>query len=121
MDQRLYKSNPIRGSDAYELVDLDYQLKGSGLPHFLVTDLGVTEFGEPTITALGIGPAKSSEINKFTSKYNLYKPNEKFLVETFGEKVMEEQDVMDMIKEARAKKFESCGCGTYASTNTKKE
>jgi PTH2 family peptidyl-tRNA hydrolase len=107
--------------DSYELVDLDYQLKGSGLPHFLVTDLGVTEFGEPTITALGIGPAESSEINKFTSKYNLYQPNEKFLVERFGHEILENQDVMELIKKEREEKFNGCGCGIGAITNTKKE
>jgi PTH2 family peptidyl-tRNA hydrolase len=93
--------------DAYELVDLDYQLKGTGLPHFLVTDLGVTEFGKPEITALGIGPAKSSEINKFTGKYKLYQPNIDWLKETYGENVLGEQDIMQLVKKSRKKEQEA--------------
>jgi PTH2 family peptidyl-tRNA hydrolase len=88
--------------DAYELVDLDYQLdERDDIPNFLVIDLGVTEFGEPTITSMGIGPAESDKIDEFTSKYGLYKPNEEFLKENFqidGEQV---QDVMKFIEKKR--------------------
>lgn len=97
--------------DTYELVDLDYRLKATGIPHFLVTDLGVTEFGKPKITSLGIGPAKSSEINKFTSKYKLYKPNVKWLEDQYGAGILDSnQDIMELIKNARAEGEEAFSC-----------
>lgn len=56
-----------------EMVELDYKLEAErGIPHFLATDLGVTEFEGATQTALAIGPAPAKAINKFTAKYNLF-------------------------------------------------
>jgi PTH2 family peptidyl-tRNA hydrolase len=44
----------------------------AGLPCAMVTDLGFTEFhGEPTHTAVAIGPAKSEEIDKITGPGSL--------------------------------------------------
>lgn len=87
--------------DDYELVDLYYQLDESNLPFFLAIDLGVTEFGKPTITALGIGPGTSDEIDKYTSQYNLYKPNEDFLKEHFNIDGEQVQDVMKYVEDKR--------------------
>ena len=89
--------------DDYELVDLYYRLDESGLPFFLAIDLGVTEFGKPTITALGIGPAISEDIDKYTSQYKLYKPNEEFLEENYNIDGEQTQDVMEYVKEKRSK------------------
>lgn len=44
------------------------------LPHIpiaLILDAGLTEFKEPTYTTLAIGPAKSIEIDKYTSYLKL--------------------------------------------------
>jgi PTH2 family peptidyl-tRNA hydrolase len=56
-----------------EMVELDYKLEAErGIPHYLATDLGVTEFEGATQTALAIGPAPAKKINRFTSKYSLF-------------------------------------------------
>lgn len=42
------------------------------IPHYLVKDMGFTEFnGVETVTALGIGPYYSVDIDRITSKYKL--------------------------------------------------
>lgn len=45
----------------------------AGIPHFLVVDSGCESFfgGEPTVTALGLGPARRSEIDHITRKLQL--------------------------------------------------
>lgn len=44
----------------------------AGIPCTLVNDLGYTCFeGQPTITVLGIGPARKSEIQHITKKFQL--------------------------------------------------
>ena len=44
-----------------------------GIPHFLVVDSGCANFfdGKPTITALGLGPAKKHEIQTITRRFQL--------------------------------------------------
>ncbi len=54
-----------------ELIELEKRARK--LPHFLVTDAGRTEFKEPTITCLGIGPAGASEIDRITGNLKLMK------------------------------------------------
>lgn len=44
----------------------------AGLTAYLITDAGLTEFKEPTITALGIGPGWSDEVDKVTGELELY-------------------------------------------------
>ena len=48
------------------------QAQEAGLPCMLITDLGYTQFeGQPTITALGIGPAKKDEIRHIVKRFQL--------------------------------------------------
>jgi PTH2 family peptidyl-tRNA hydrolase len=43
-----------------------------GIPAALITDLGYTCFnGQPTVTALGLGPAKQEEIKQITKRFQL--------------------------------------------------
>jgi len=44
-----------------------------GVPHFVVVDSGCANFfdGQPTITALGIGPAKRSEVKTIIGRFKL--------------------------------------------------
>ena len=45
-----------------------------GIPCALITDLGYTVFeGQPTITALGIGPCKKDEVWEFIKRFRLMK------------------------------------------------
>ncbi len=45
----------------------------AGIPYFRVTDTGCKNFfnGEPTITALGLGPATKAQIKHITKKFEL--------------------------------------------------
>lgn len=51
------------------------EAEAAGIPTYLVTDSGCKNFfnGEPTITALGLGPATKSQINHITRRFNLMK------------------------------------------------
>lgn len=51
-----------------------FELEQAGIPHFLVVDSGCANFfdGQPTVTALGFGPATKSELPKFIGKLQLY-------------------------------------------------
>ena len=56
-----------------ELLDLEKQAKDAGLLHCLIQDNGKTEFhGVKTYTALAIGLAESSDIDKITGHLKLY-------------------------------------------------
>lgn len=54
-----------------ELLYVADKAKVAKLPHYVVTDSGKTEFKEPTITCLAIGPAKSEDIDKITGQLGL--------------------------------------------------
>lgn len=59
------------GSEA-ELLELHKQAEEAGLTSHYVVDEGLTEFkGVPTITALAIGPDRSSKIDKITGHLKL--------------------------------------------------
>lgn len=59
-------------NDEEELLDIHDKAVLSGLPCALIQDAGLTEFdGEPTFTAVAIGPAKSEDIDKITSHLKL--------------------------------------------------
>lgn len=49
------------------------EAKRLGIPHFLVVDSGCKNFfdGQPTVTALGIGPARKDEIKTITRRFQL--------------------------------------------------
>ncbi|MHC1579351.1 MAG: peptidyl-tRNA hydrolase Pth2 [Candidatus Alkanophagales archaeon] len=54
-----------------ELLELKRRAEALKLPCALIRDAGRTEIPEGTVTALGIGPAKASEIDKVTGKLPL--------------------------------------------------
>jgi len=56
-----------------QLLRAEEQAKAAGIPVFKVVDSGCANFfnGEPTITALGIGPATKAQIKQITKKFQL--------------------------------------------------
>lgn len=59
-------------ADDKELLDLAQRVADAKIPCYVVLDAGRTEFhGEPTFTALGIGPALADDIDKFTGTLSL--------------------------------------------------
>jgi len=56
-----------------ELLKLQEKAKKMKIPNFLVIDAGLTEFPEPTITCLGLGPEEEMKINKVTGNLKLLK------------------------------------------------
>ena len=49
------------------------EAEAAGIPTYLVTDSGCKNFfdGEPTVTALGLGPASKDQIKHITKRYQL--------------------------------------------------
>lgn len=45
----------------------------AGVPHFLVVDSGCENFfdGQPTVTALGVGPITKNQAHKITGRFQL--------------------------------------------------
>lgn len=62
----------LQVSNLDKLLEIYNFAKESNLLAYLVTDLGKTEFNEPTITCLAIGPDKEENINKITGELKLY-------------------------------------------------
>ncbi len=56
-----------------DLLALEAAAKKAGLPHYLVRDYGLTEVGEGTVTALGIGPATDDDLDPLTGGLGLFK------------------------------------------------
>lgn len=59
--------------DIVKLYDYLWFDEETALSLFLAVEFGLTEVPVGTITALGIGPDLSEEIDKFTKKFTLYK------------------------------------------------
>ena len=55
-----------------ELADLAAKCTEFDIPFVVITDNGTTEFGEPTVTALGIGPWLDEELDKITGNLKLF-------------------------------------------------
>jgi PTH2 family peptidyl-tRNA hydrolase len=55
-----------------ELIDIYNNAKSAGLPCCLIKDAGLTEFSEPTLTAVGIGPDNSDKIDLITGNLPLF-------------------------------------------------
>lgn len=54
-----------------ELIELYQMAKDEGMPCALIRDAGLTEFKEPTLTAIAIGPYDSREIDLITGMKKL--------------------------------------------------
>ena len=62
------------GADSLEdLKVIQSKCQAVGIPTALITDSGCANFfnGAPTVTALGVGPAKRHEIKKILGRYKL--------------------------------------------------
>lgn len=53
------------------LMDVYNRAKDAGLNAYLIQDLGLTEFKEPTYTAVGIGPNLDEDIDQITKTLKL--------------------------------------------------
>lgn len=54
-----------------ELLEIDRKAQEAGLECHLITDLGKTEFAEPTVTCLAIGPDDAAKIDAITGHLSL--------------------------------------------------
>jgi PTH2 family peptidyl-tRNA hydrolase len=65
------KKVAVKVSSEEELLELRRIAINHRLPHALIRDAGMTELPPGTITVLGIGPAKSEDIDKVTGDLKL--------------------------------------------------
>ena len=65
------KKIAVKATNLEELLDLQSRAKGLGIVSYLVCDRGLTQFSEPTITCLGIGPAKDELLDTLTGGMKL--------------------------------------------------
>jgi peptidyl-tRNA hydrolase len=64
----------LKARNLDELLWAYEQAQEAGLHCALITDLGYTQFeGKPTITAVGIGPARQSECGAITKRFQLWR------------------------------------------------
>jgi peptidyl-tRNA hydrolase, PTH2 family len=61
----------VKVKDENELLELESQAEEMGLPNALITDRGLTQVPEGTVTCLGIGPAPAEMMDKLTGKLRL--------------------------------------------------
>ncbi len=61
----------VRARDEKHLLDLYVEAKKLGLPVVIITDAGLTQLPPGTKTAIAIGPAPSSIIDRVTGKLKL--------------------------------------------------
>jgi len=66
-----YKKIVLKAPDLTTLLFINNMAELSGLPHVLVIDQGLTQIEPHTTTVLGIGPAKSEDIDKITKDLKL--------------------------------------------------
>ncbi|HJS83695.1 MAG TPA: aminoacyl-tRNA hydrolase [Nitrososphaera sp.] len=60
------------GVDSHaELIEVYNAATAAGITAHLITDAGLTEFKEPTVTCAGIGPAWSDDLDKITGHLKL--------------------------------------------------
>ena len=75
----LYKTNhgikvALRAKNLSQLERAYKAAEEVGIPCVMITDLGYTVFeGQPTITCMGLGPAREDEIKHFTKRFQLLK------------------------------------------------
>ena len=62
----------VKVKDEEELLEIEKMAKSLGLPNALITDRGLTQIPEGTITCLGVGPGPSEIIDKLTGKLPLF-------------------------------------------------
>lgn len=62
----------LRAGSEAELLEMEKKTKASGIPSSVISDMGLTELPPSTVTALGVGPAPSSLIDRITSNLPLY-------------------------------------------------
>jgi PTH2 family peptidyl-tRNA hydrolase len=68
-----FKKVTVYVENDQDLVEIYNQALKSGLPASLIKDAGLTEFGgNPTLTAVGIGPENEDLINKITGHLPLF-------------------------------------------------
>lgn len=61
----------LRGKEA-DLVRAAAALHDAGIPHALIQDAGRTVFATPTLTCLGVGPVRKSELPGCIKRLQLY-------------------------------------------------
>jgi len=63
----------LAAKNLHHLLRAKEEAEAAGIPTYLVTDSGCPNFfgGEPTITALGLGPACKDQIKHITKRYQL--------------------------------------------------
>jgi PTH2 family peptidyl-tRNA hydrolase len=61
----------LKADDERTLHELKVIAERSGIPSSLIQDAGLTEIPPGTITALGLGPAKSEDLDKITGTLSL--------------------------------------------------
>jgi PTH2 family peptidyl-tRNA hydrolase len=61
----------LRSNDERTLYELKVIAERAGISSSLVQDAGLTEVPPGTVTALGLGPAKSEDLDKITSALSL--------------------------------------------------
>lgn len=62
----------LKAPDASTLTTLADEARRAGLPHSLVRDAGHTQLEPGTLTALAIGPASATDIDRITGDLSLY-------------------------------------------------
>ncbi len=61
----------LKAGNLNELLSLHREAEKAGLPTALITDAGLTQLEPGTVTALGVGPAPSGELDRIFGKLKL--------------------------------------------------